>query len=117
MKKVFAALIFFCLSAFSFSQDLPKQRRVNICAPLHSYDMNPHTAAFTAEAQLFAIQEEFTLGGLDSTGEALNQSRLTGTVLTQKGMDSAAVEGDTHIIQRQAAGILLGNMLGVQNAH
>lgn len=53
MKKVFAALIFFCLSAFSFSQDLPKQRRVNICAPLHSYDMNPHTAAFTAEAQLF----------------------------------------------------------------
>ena len=53
MKKVFAALIFFCLTVFSFAQDLPKQRRVNICASLHSYDMNPHTAAFTAEAQLF----------------------------------------------------------------
>jgi len=53
LKKVFAALIFFCLTVFSFAQDLPKQRRVNICASLHSYDMNPHTAAFTAEAQLF----------------------------------------------------------------
>ena len=53
MKKVFAALVFFLISVFSFAQDLPKQRRVNICASLHSYDMNPHTAAFTAEAQLF----------------------------------------------------------------
>lgn len=53
LKKKFAVLVFFFFGALVFAQDLPDQRRVNICAPLHSYDMNPHTAAFTAEAQLF----------------------------------------------------------------
>ncbi len=32
---------------------MPQQRIINIAASLHTYDFNPWTAAFTAEAQLF----------------------------------------------------------------
>ncbi|MGN0729845.1 peptide ABC transporter substrate-binding protein [Treponema sp.] len=52
MKKFFAVLFLSCVAAAVFPQEMP-EREVVICAPLHVYDMNPHTAAFTAEAQLF----------------------------------------------------------------
>ncbi len=50
------ALLFLSFSLFAeseFDRLLPEQREINICAPLHSYDMNPRTASYTAEAQLF----------------------------------------------------------------
>ena len=69
------------------------------------------------KAQLFAIQEELTLGGLDRAGKAFHQCGFAGAVLAQECMNSAAVKRDAHIIQGQAAGILLGDVLGMQNAH
>jgi oligopeptide transport system substrate-binding protein len=53
VKNFCLKIVFFCLGAWIFAQDLPQQRIINICAPLHEYDMNPYTASYTAEAQLF----------------------------------------------------------------
>ena len=52
--KSLLKLLLLTLCACVFSQDAKStQRTINICAGLHPYDMNPHTAFFTAEAQLF----------------------------------------------------------------
>ena len=55
--KSLLKLVVLTLCATSFSQTAQAaqntQRTINICAGLHPYDMNPHTAFFTAEAELF----------------------------------------------------------------
>ena len=47
-------LLVFTLCVAGFSQSAKDtQRTINVCSGLHPYDMNPHTAFFTAEAELF----------------------------------------------------------------
>lgn len=60
MKRLCFALVFALSLAFLFGEagDLPPQRVLNVATYEHSYDFNPHTAAFTAEAQLFTALYE-----------------------------------------------------------
>lgn len=37
-----------------FAQDIGEQREVNVAVSNHVYNMNPMTASYTAEAQLFS---------------------------------------------------------------
>lgn len=53
LKKIGLLALLAAAGFVMFANELPPQREISICAPLHSYDMNPYTAAFTAEAQLF----------------------------------------------------------------
>ena len=54
MKKNLLALVSGVLLVGNLlAQDLPPQRQINIISALHSYDLNPMSASYTSEAQLF----------------------------------------------------------------
>ena len=54
MKKNLLALVSGVLLIGNLlAQDLPPQRQINIISALHSYDLNPMSASYTSEAQLF----------------------------------------------------------------
>lgn len=54
--KIFFKAIIFCTAIFSFSQEA--QRPFVIVDNVHSYDLNPHTASYSNEAQVFTALYE-----------------------------------------------------------
>ncbi|MBQ0040293.1 MAG: peptide ABC transporter substrate-binding protein [Treponema sp.] len=54
MKKLISTVVLAVASTtLFFSQGMAEQREINITVPNHVYNMNPYTAAYTSEAQLF----------------------------------------------------------------
>ena len=57
-----------------------------------------------------ALQNDFALIGLIDTGQNLDQSGLTGTVLTDQAMDGTTLNADGNIVQCLNAGELFGDI-------
>lgn len=55
MKKriIFLVVLAFVKTTIFFAQEATEQRAINIAVPNHVYNMNPHTATYSSEAQLF----------------------------------------------------------------
>ena len=67
------------------------------------------------KVHLFAVQKHLAPGGLFDAGENLHQRALARAVLADENVDLAGVDVKIHLVERQRAGIALGDADGLHD--